>query len=49
MLAVQEKQRGIAATVQSGVFRVRLEISNPMLRQLMCLPKGQEVYHDVQV
>ncbi len=36
-------------TVETGVFRIRLEICNPMLRRFMSLPEGQEIHYDVQV
>ncbi|GAX74261.1 hypothetical protein CEUSTIGMA_g1710.t1 [Chlamydomonas eustigma] len=35
--------------VKQGIFRRRVELSNPILRSIMRLPEGQEAHHDVQV
>jgi hypothetical protein len=36
-------------SVKQGVFRRRVELTNPLLRSFMRLPEGQEAHHDVQV
>ncbi|GAX77890.1 hypothetical protein CEUSTIGMA_g5332.t1 [Chlamydomonas eustigma] len=47
--SVEEFSNIFGTESRSGIFRTRLEISNPVLRFYMCLGEGVEAHHDVQV
>ena len=49
MALLQVTRLQLEAETQLGIFRARVEISNPTLRSFMCLREGEEVHHQVQV